>query len=224
MTSTGARLRQTFKYPTDSESSDASREELDEEEQENLISTLHNQNAQQNALYTLVFTILPLFLILPFIFTFRFSPLLSILGVTSLLISTGRIRFSSPSSSPSPTPPPPRQANQAATSGILNWLQITDFEHRLLDAVPENGPLRMALPWLNGAICVVLGLAAMVLYRRRGRSSGSGRVEAEADGMWIFCLLPSIAWAMVEVALRSMEDVGKGVGELERLRYRYKGA
>ena len=31
MTSTGARLRQTFKYPTDSESSDASREELDEE-------------------------------------------------------------------------------------------------------------------------------------------------------------------------------------------------
>jgi hypothetical protein len=31
MTSTGVRLRQTFKYPTDSESSDASREELDEE-------------------------------------------------------------------------------------------------------------------------------------------------------------------------------------------------
>jgi hypothetical protein len=31
MASAGARLRQTFKYPTDSESSDASREELDEE-------------------------------------------------------------------------------------------------------------------------------------------------------------------------------------------------
>jgi hypothetical protein len=31
MASTGARLRKTFKYPSDSESSDASRDELDEE-------------------------------------------------------------------------------------------------------------------------------------------------------------------------------------------------
>lgn len=191
-------------------------------EQENLISHLHDQNSQQNALYTLVFTVLPLLLILPFIFTFRSSPLLSILGVTSILISTGRMRYFSPSSISSP--PSPRSGKQAATPGILSWLQVTDFEHRLLDTVPENGPLRMALPWLNGGICAVLGLSATVLYRRGGISGGAEKVETGADGTWIFCLLPSIVWTMIEVTLRSMQDVDKGVGELDGLRYRYKGA
>ncbi len=106
----------------------------------------------------------------------------------------------------------------------MSWLQLTDFEHRLLDTVPENGPLRMALPWLNGAICVVLGLAAMVLYRRGGSNNGGEKVETGADGMWIFCLLPGVAWTIIEVTLRSMQDVDKGVRELGRLRYRYKGA
>ncbi len=105
----------------------------------------------------------------------------------------------------------------------MSWLQITDFEHRLLDTVPENGPLRMALPWLNGAICVVLGLAAMVLYQR-GTSSGAEKEEIGAEGMWLVCLLPGIACTMIEVTLRSMQDVDRGVGELDRLRYQYKGA
>lgn len=102
---------------------------------------------------------------------------------------------------------------------MSRWLQLTDFEHRLLDAVPEKGPLRMALPWLNGAICAVLGLTAVVLYR----GDGSGR-GGQVEGTWIFCLLPGIAAGMVEVAMRSMRDVETGVGELEGLKYRYKGA
>lgn len=187
-------------------------------EQENLISTLDHQNTQQNALYTLIFTLFPLLLTLPFIFTFPTSPLLSILGITSLLISTGRTRFSSPSSSPSP---PLRPGSKPTATGLSGWLQLTDFEHRLLDAVPENGPLRMALPWLNGGICAVLGLTAVVLYRRGSAASKGGE---DVGPLWIFCLVPGIAWAMVEVAMRGMRDVEKGVGELERLRYRYKGA
>jgi hypothetical protein len=86
--------------------------------------------------------------------------------------------------------------------------------------MPEDGPLRLALPWLNGGICAVLGLTAIVLYWRGSAAGGRGQVE----GMWIFCLLPGFALAMVEVAVRSMTDVEKGVGELERMRYRYKGA
>ena len=63
------------------------------------------------------------------------------------------------------------------------------------------------------------------MYRKGGNGGGSnGNGKGKDDGMWLFCLLPGIAWAMVEVALRSMRDVEKGVGELERLKYRYKGA
>lgn len=185
-------------------------------EQENLISNLQRQNIQQNALYTFAFTLLPLLLTLPFIFTFPTSPLISILGMTTLLVSTGRMRFSSPSASS----PPPRSAGQQTNTGMFRWLQLTDFEYRLLDAVPEQGPLRIALPWLNIAICAVLGLTAMVLYRRDSSAHSAGM----ADEMWIFCLLPGIALVMVEVATRSMQDIEKGVGELERLKYRYKGA
>jgi hypothetical protein len=188
-------------------------------EQENLISTIHHQNTQQNALYTIVFTIIPLTLTLPFIFTFPSFPLISVLGITSLLISTGRMRFSSPLSSP--PPPIRRSASRSPAAGISKWLQLTDFEHRLLDVVPENGPLRMALPWLNGAICTLLGLTAVVLYHSDSSDGGRG---GGVDETWIFCLLPGIAWAMVEVAMRSMRDVEEGVGELKRLRYRYKGA
>lgn len=46
----------------------------------------------------------------------------------------------------------------------------------------------------------------------------------EEDGRWVFCLMPTIALVVVEIAIRSMRDVEKGVGELERLKYRYKGA
>jgi hypothetical protein len=188
-------------------------------EQEKLISTIHRQNTQQNALYTIVFTLIPLALTLPFIFTCPSSPLISVLGITSLLISTGRMRFSSPLLLP--PPPTRRSASRSPAAGISRWLQLTDFEHHLLDVVPENGPLRMALPWLNGAICAVLGLTAVVLYHSGSSDGGRG---GGVDETWIFCSLPGIAWAMVEVAMRSMRDVEEGVGELKRLRYRYKGA
>lgn len=216
MASTGARLRQTFRYPTDSGSSDGSRDELDEEEQDNLISNLLQEDTQQNALYSLIFTILPLLFILPFVFTLPTSPLVSILGITSLLISAGRMRFSSAPPSPSPLDP----ASPLTGAAVTRWFQLTDFEHRILDAVPEDGPLSAALPWLNGAICAVLCLTAMVLYWRGSSMVGTGF----SDEKWVVCLLPGAACGMVEVAIRSMRDVEKGVGELKRLRYRYKGA
>jgi hypothetical protein len=128
------------------------------------------------------------------------------------------MRFSSPASSPFP---PLRPSSKPTATGLLAWLQLTHFEDRLLDTAPENGPLRIALPRLNGGICVVLALTAVVLYRKE---VGAGRGGKVTGAVCILCLLPGIACVMVEVAMRSMREVEKGVGELERLRYRYKGA
>lgn len=52
MASTGTRLRQTFKYPSDSEISDASREELDEEGKH--LRPSRNSHSKTRALATLL--------------------------------------------------------------------------------------------------------------------------------------------------------------------------
>ncbi|KAF9883600.1 hypothetical protein FE257_003153 [Aspergillus nanangensis] len=53
-----ARLRKAFKYPDDNEGND--REELDEEEQEQLIGHLRVQNDQYDSQYTIIFAVIPL--------------------------------------------------------------------------------------------------------------------------------------------------------------------
>lgn len=187
-------------------------------EQENLISNLHHQNTKHNALYTFIFTILPLLFTPPFLLILPLSPLLRILGTTSLLISAGRMRFSSPTTPPSSHL---RPNSKPTATGLLRWLQLTSFEHRLLDAAPEHGPLRRALPRLNGGICALFALTAVVMYWKDSTAGPDGQSTIV---VCILCLLPGIAGVMVEVAMRSMREVETGVGELKRLRYRYKGA
>ncbi|CAG8193976.1 unnamed protein product [Penicillium nalgiovense] len=51
------RLRKAFRYPEESE---GDREELDEEQQEQLIEQLQSQNDARNAQYSMIFTALPL--------------------------------------------------------------------------------------------------------------------------------------------------------------------
>jgi hypothetical protein len=128
------------------------------------------------------------------------------------------MRFSSPTISP---PPPLRPYSKPTATGLLRWLQLTRFEHRLLDAAPEDGPLRRALPRLNGGICALFTLTAVVMY---WKDFAAGRDGKSTNAVCILCLLPGTAGVMVEVAMRSMREVETGVGELERLKYRYKGA
>jgi hypothetical protein len=208
------RLRKTFKYPSESEDSDGLRDELDEEgnihqnspslapysftdqhslEQESLISTLRTSEAEQNAQYSLIFSILPLTVILPFLLylpscTPR-TALLCLLAVTSL----------------------------CSTSFIMRYLPLKS-PHARNQSRPINieidGPVEMYLPYLNGAICGLLLLASWSLKRR----------PDSQEGLWVFLLLPTIMFAMIMIARKSMADVEVGIAQLDGMKYNYKGA
>jgi hypothetical protein len=77
----------------------------------------------------------------------------------------------------------------------------------------ERGPLELYLPYLNAILVVLLALTGFV---------GQQRVkEGQGEGMW-FALLPGVVYGVVVVAKGIMGSVD--VGELEGLRYGYKGA
>lgn len=75
--------------------------------------------------------------------------------------------------------------------------------------IETRGPLEMYLPFLNAVLVVVLALAGFV-----------GR-QKEGEGTW-FAVLPGLVLGFVVVAKGIMGSVN--VGELEGLRYGYKGA
>ena len=205
------RLRKTFKYPSEDEDSDASRDELDEEgngllptshgrtvlscntEQESLISNLRTKEAEQNAQYNLIFSILPLIVVLPFlIYLPSCTPrtaLFCLLAVTSLC-STAFIMRYLPLGSPH-------------TRGQIRQISIE-----------IDGPVEMYLPYLNGAISGLLLLASWSLKRR----------PDSQEGLWVFLLLPAIMFAMVMIARKSMADVEAGITQLDSMKYNYKGA
>ncbi len=188
------RLRKTFKYPSDSEDSDTSRDELDEEEKESLISELRSKEDEQNAQYNLIFSVLPLTVILPFVVylpscTPRTS-LFCLLAITSLL----------------------------STSFIMRYLPVAPSHLKLKQPRPYyievDGPVELYLPYLNGGVSVLLLLASWSL-RRRPNSQ---------EGLWVFLLLPAIMFAMIMIARKSMADVEAGITQLSGMKYDYKGA
>ena len=136
------------------------------------------------------------------------------LAITSLLITAGRMRFSRLQT------PLPRSRNGLEQDRFVRWCRLSEVEQSLVDAVPDDGPLRIALPWLNLAMCVVLTLGAVSSLL----SEPNGGAYRGPGGMWIFPLLPATAWMMREEAVRNMATVDQGVGDLQSLRYRYKGA
>jgi hypothetical protein len=74
-----------------------------------------------------------------------------------------------------------------------------------------KGPLELYLPYLNAVLVVLLALAGFVGQQR----------AKEGEGLW-FALLPGLVFGFVGVAKGIMGSVD--VGQLERLRYGYKGA
>jgi hypothetical protein len=208
------RLRKTFKYPSESEDSDGSRDELDDEgnthanipsftqngstdqhspEQESLISKLRSSEAEQNAQYNLIFSILPLTVILPFLFylpscTPR-TALFCLLAVTSLCSSSFIMRYL-PMGSP----------NARGRAREIN--------------VEIDGPVEMYLPYLNGGVSGLLLLASWSLKRHTDSQ----------EGLWVFLLLPAIMFAMIMIARKSMADVEAGISQLDSMKYNYKGA
>lgn len=210
------RLRKTFKYPSDSEDSDVSRDEMDEQgepppgfggrssdnrlgranisipEQESLIAKLRESEAKQNAQYNLIFAILPLTIIPLFlIYLPSSSPsaaLLCLLAITSLISTSYTMRYLQMAS------------NSPARSNPLG-LEV-------------DGPIERYLPYMNGGIVCLLLFASWSL---------KGRQESQ-EGFWIFLLLPAIMLAMVLVARKSMADVEAELTGLDKMKYNYKGA
>ncbi|KAI9751159.1 MAG: 54S ribosomal protein L9, mitochondrial [Chaenotheca gracillima] len=224
-----ARLRSTFKYPSDSveEEDDDTPTHMDEQEQETFIQDLRTRNASQNTLYTNMFLALPLILTLPYLRLIVLSStapgnvsLPSLLSLTSLLSTAyifRYIRFE-------------KLKRQANNLSLPEW-------------AADEGPLNLYLPWLNALICTILGFVA--LWQWHGststveRSTGGGErvlwlipsgktipmptiLDDIRKGLAIDTLIFVVIYAIIMFARYTMQSVD--VSELERLRYSYKGA
>ena len=207
-----ARLRHTFKYPSDTDSPTPSRDELDEEEQESLVSQLSSSATQHDDTYRLAFTLLPFLAILPFpyhalIHPSRSTALPTILAATSLCI-TGYTMWSVKvdegmgKASKRPSTIFARQDPHASASATTSALARAD------------GPLIAYLPYLNAAIAGLLLLLSFLFWGRRDVS----------EGFWVLLLLPAVMLGVVTVVKGSMVEIQSGLGELRGLRYEYKGA
>lgn len=231
------RLRKTFKYPSEDEASD-SRDDLDEEEQEQLISSLQSQSQSSNALYTIVFTLLPLLISPLYFYHMALSgttparlKLLCLLSLTSLLASSFSMFFLSTlgvqeTALDARARLDRRQRQTArrtfgtvfdqhnAPSGIVTRIMDRLDDIRLdLDV---DGPLLQALPILNGVMCGLLAIAAWILKGQK--------LSGVSEFMWLYLLLPGFMFAMTTLARKSIIDEEKGLNELKGMKYNYKGA
>lgn len=146
-----ARLRKTFRYPTDDDDVDEP-EELDEEHQEKLIADLLAEDTAKNELYRKAFLSIPLLAVLVFCYTF-------------LIASTARQRIIALGGI----------SSLACTAYILHFQPIIERPDRkgkkaVYKLEAEKGPLKKYLVVLNMGLAGLLVLAA-------GLSWKQGRVE-----------------------------------------------
>ncbi|TKX18534.1 hypothetical protein C1H76_9323 [Elsinoe australis] len=190
------RLRKTFKYPTDDSDSDARNpeDELDDEQQEAIISSLREKDESSIKLWTTLFTALPLvaaLFFLPSLFTTRSrDALISILSITCLS-STAYTMYFIPTRTPELS---------TSLSGRRQRAMLVDME----------SPVAKYLPRMNGGLASVLGLLGVLLWSR-GDTIGA-----------IWAVVPGAIYAVVMVARNDL--VPMDIEALERMRYEYKGA
>lgn len=227
------RLRKTFKYPSDDEGSHHSRDELDEEEQEALISNLQSQSQISNATYVIIFTLLPLILTPLFTYHLIFSSsnqarvrLLSLLAITSLFASSFSMFFLSSIDGTDARARLDRRQKQLSRSTFAAVQTNNTFNAvatKIMDKLDDlrldldaDGPLLQALPILNGIMSVLLAFAAWML---QGRT-----IRGVPEYMWLYLILPGAMCGMTTIARRSIMDEERGLRELRGMRYGYKGA
>ncbi|KAJ9619490.1 hypothetical protein H2203_008268 [Taxawa tesnikishii (nom. ined.)] len=137
-----ARVRKTFHYPT--EEDDSAPSDLDEEEQEQLITTLRTRDDSNTGFYKRAFLALPLLSLLIYLPTLSSassarSVILTLLSWTSLLSTVYILHYA-----------PPRQRDRPGHSRVE----------------VSGGPIDQYLPWLNAGLSAVLALAALLAWRR----------------------------------------------------------
>ncbi|EKD12851.1 hypothetical protein MBM_09080 [Drepanopeziza brunnea f. sp. 'multigermtubi' MB_m1] len=200
MEQTTARLRKTFRYPTDNDSEDETQDVMDEEEQESLIQTLKEENQRRNQQYITALLIISLLCCTPYLSTIFSGPtrLLSVLSITSLLSTAYMVHTS-----------PPGQTG-------LAFVDRANAEPKSMAARREallaanDGPIKQFLPYLNVGLCVILlGLGSMV--QRKGVAVWAG-----------FAWLPAAVYG-VSVAAKWVIG-GVDPGDLANFRYELRGA
>ncbi|CRG85540.1 hypothetical protein PISL3812_02592 [Talaromyces islandicus] len=192
-----ATLRKTFRYPDDDHDQDPdNRQELDEEEQDKLIQELSAKNDAQNAFYHLVFTIVPLVAIVAYIPAIFSSSLTTGTRFTCIICILS-----------------------LSTTAYMMKVGPFDLKERRLGEpgvlAVQEGKLdpRGYLIYINTAMCVLLFLKSWYT------SSGQGHDDHQ---QFILDILPGVVLGAVVIASRSLIEVD--IGELQKLRYEYKGA
>ena len=223
--STTSRLRKTFKMPMDDDSDDVP-SDMDEQEQETLITDLATSNESANILYVRLFTALPLISCLPFLWSLfssgRFATVFlpCILGITSLLLSALVMGFV-----------PLGVGTDIASDGTLSGIAHSRLARRhavsagrgaLLGVelsfevpVDSSGPVARYAMVLDGVLSFVMAGFAVLF---------TGSIDAVGGGLWLLCLLPGVMCVVVLVVRGAMRDAERGLRELRGLRYGYKGA
>ncbi|KAF2223500.1 hypothetical protein BDZ85DRAFT_110257 [Elsinoe ampelina] len=191
-------LRRTFHYPSDTDPDPTTRhpdDELDNDQQEAIITSLRTQNENSIRLYRTIFAALPTIIALSYLPSLvvpakRRDALTALLAISNLLCSAYTIYFL------------PVHKGEAPTG-------VGGRRQRALLAEMET-PVALYLPVLNAGLAGALALFGTVLWRK-------GDV---VGGLW--GVVPAAVYAVVMVARREL--VPLDIEGLEKMRYEYKGA
>ncbi|KAL0470610.1 hypothetical protein QR685DRAFT_524078 [Neurospora intermedia] len=229
-----ARLRKTFRYPSEDEADDENAlEVMDEQEQESLITSLTTQNSQRNSQFRSLLLLIPAIASVPYLLVLFLSPssssssspshspsshgqttktttIFSLLALTSLAATTFiTVKL------------PPTKTGLSIVDSLASSSTIKKKNKRLLTnqygaggVLTPQSPLETWLPYLNVGLCVLVLLTGLVTGGAQG---------VNAVGKVYLAALPGVIYAATVAAKVVMAGVDPE-GELGGLRYGYKGA
>ncbi|KAK3397381.1 hypothetical protein B0T20DRAFT_379802 [Sordaria brevicollis] len=224
-----ARLRKTFRYPSEDEADDenGTLEVMDEQEQETLITTLSNQNSLRNSQFRSLLLLIPTIASVPYLLSlFLPSPssqrnstaMFPLLALTSLAATT----FLTIKLPPTKTGLAFIDSLAAASAGKTkdkkggkNGMRVPNLYG---SGILQRSPLETWLPYLNVGLCALVLLTGLVTG-----GGGEGHKVGNSVGRVYMAALPGVVYAATVVAKVVMAGVDPE-GELGGLRYGYKGA
>ncbi|KAL5332754.1 hypothetical protein BJX70DRAFT_99943 [Aspergillus crustosus] len=179
------RLRKAFRYPDDS-GDDHTRDDLDEEEQEQIIRQLTIENERRNLQYSLIFTTIPLLSTLVFIPSLLsltnpglFTRFLSFLSILSLSATAYTVKYVPPQR------PDPKGKRPIRDPGLAVHVQTY--------IIPANS-----------AVCILL---ALVYLATSGASTGTQPVIAYLVPAALLTSILIARQVMGSVDFKSLEDL-----------------
>ncbi|KAK3345080.1 hypothetical protein B0H65DRAFT_548829 [Neurospora tetraspora] len=234
-----ARLRKTFRYPSEDEADDGNAlEVMDEQEQESLITSLTTQNSRRNSQFRSLLLLIPAIASIPYLLAlFLPSPpssqqrqststaLFPLLALSSLAATTfitvklpptktglGFIdSLATASASAGKDKEKGKGKGKGSRSGMMRVVPTLYGAGGILQ---QPSPLETWLPYLNVGLCVLVLLTGLV--------TGGGHQVGSSVGRVYLAALPGVIYAATVVAKVVMAGVDPE-GELGGLRYGYKG-